>query len=138
MTPKARGLPLQRVAKPEAQRYETADKAEPASTGPDPDEHDREDLICRIRHMFGDGEERKRVAAIDPLAREVLGRSKPARSKLKTSYLKNRAALTSLPQIRPVSASRFRPGQRSIGKVAEGVAIGAARICRRLDHLDRD
>ena len=38
----------------------------------------------------------------------------------------------------PLSASRFRPSQRSIGKVAEGVAIGAARTCRGLDHLDRD
>jgi hypothetical protein len=47
-------------------------------------------------------------------------------------------ASASLRQIRPVSASRFRPGQRSsIGKVAEGVAIGAARICRGLNHLDR-
>ena len=87
------GLPLQRAAEPEAQRYETADKAEPASTRPDPDEHDREYLNGRIRHLFGDGDERKRVAAIDPLAREVLERSKPARSKLKTSYLENRAAL---------------------------------------------
>ena len=57
MTPKARGLPLQRVAKPEAQRYEAADKGEPALTRPDQGQHDREDLICRIRHMFGDGEE---------------------------------------------------------------------------------
>ncbi len=47
-------------------------------------------------------------------------------------------AAASLRQIRPVSASRFRLGQRCIGKVAEGVAIRAARICRGLDHLDRD
>jgi len=70
VTPKARGLPLQRVVKPEAQRYEAADRGEPASTRPDPDEHDREDLICRIRHMFGDGEERERGAVIGALARE--------------------------------------------------------------------
>jgi hypothetical protein len=30
VTPKARGLPLQRVAEPRAQRCEAADKAEPA------------------------------------------------------------------------------------------------------------
>ena len=81
------------MAEPQGQHHEAADKGEPASTSPDRDEHDREDLNGRIRHMFGDGEERKRVAAIDPLAREVLERSKPARSKLKTSYLENRAAL---------------------------------------------
>jgi hypothetical protein len=56
------------VAEPEAQRYEAADKAEPASTRPAPEEQHRDDLICRIRHMSGDGEERERVAAIDPLA----------------------------------------------------------------------
>jgi hypothetical protein len=33
------------------------------------------------------------------------------------------------------SASRFRPGQRSIGKVAQDVAIGDARICRGLEEL---
>src|SRR5271156_606181 len=44
----------------------------------------------------------------------------------------------SLRRIRPVSASRFRPGQRRVGEVAEGVAIGAVRTCRGLDHLDRD
>lgn len=38
---------------------------------PDPDELDREDLICRIRHMFGDGEERERDAAIDVLTQEL-------------------------------------------------------------------
>jgi hypothetical protein len=68
VTPTPRGLPLQRVAEPEAQRYEAADKAEPASTRPAPEEQHRDDLICRILHMSGDGEERERVAAIDPLA----------------------------------------------------------------------
>jgi Type ISP C-terminal specificity domain len=63
--------PLQKVAEPEARRYEAADKGEPAATRPDPDEQDREDLICSIRHMFGDGAERERGVAIDALAQEL-------------------------------------------------------------------
>jgi hypothetical protein len=62
-------LPLQNVAEPEAQRYEAADAS--AAARLDPDELDQQDLICRIRHMFGDGEERRRDAVIDTLAREL-------------------------------------------------------------------
>ena len=47
-------------------------------------------------------------------------------------------ASANLLQIRPVSASRLRPGHPRIGKVAEGVAIGAVQTCRGLDHLDRN
>ena len=64
-------LPLQKVAEPEAQRYEAADKSAHDATGLDTDGLDREDLICRIRHMFGDGEERERDAVIDALVREL-------------------------------------------------------------------
>ncbi len=48
------------MVEPEAQHYEAADEGEPASTRPDADEQNREDLICRIRHMFGDGNKMKR------------------------------------------------------------------------------
>jgi hypothetical protein len=64
-------LPLQKVAEPEAQRYEAADATAHGATRLDPDELDREDLICRIRQMFGDGEERRRDAVIDALVREL-------------------------------------------------------------------
>jgi hypothetical protein len=64
-------LALQKVAETEAQRYEAADASAHAAARFDPDELDQEDLICRIRHMFGDGEERERDAVIDALAREL-------------------------------------------------------------------
>jgi Type ISP C-terminal specificity domain len=64
-------LPLQKVAEPEAQRYEAADASGAGATRLDPDAPDWEDLICRIRQMFGDGEERRRDTVIDALAREL-------------------------------------------------------------------
>ncbi|MCX6071147.1 MAG: hypothetical protein NTU91_09875 [Chloroflexi bacterium] len=45
--------------------------AEPTVERPDPDELDREDLMCRIRQLFSVGEERERETAIDVLAREL-------------------------------------------------------------------
>jgi hypothetical protein len=59
------------VADLEAQRYEAIDISEPAATSPDPDEVTWEDLICRIRQMFVDGEERQRNAVIDALSRKL-------------------------------------------------------------------
>lgn len=64
-------LPLQKAAEPEAQPYEAANASAHSGTHLDPDEQDHEDLICRIRHMFVDGEERRRDAVIDALAREL-------------------------------------------------------------------
>jgi hypothetical protein len=64
-------LPLQKVAGPEAQRYEAADASARVAPRFDSDELDREDLTCRIRHMFGDGEARERDPVIDALAREL-------------------------------------------------------------------
>jgi predicted helicase len=64
-------LPLQKAAEPEAQPYEAANASAHGGTRRDPDEQDHEDLICRIRHMFGDGEDRERDAAIGALVREL-------------------------------------------------------------------
>jgi hypothetical protein len=64
-------ITLQKVAEPEAQRYAAAGTSARSATRPDLDELDREDLICRIRHMFDDGEQRERDAAVDALAREL-------------------------------------------------------------------
>lgn len=41
------------------------------STHLNPDGLDRDNLICHIRHLFGDGQERERDRAIDALAREL-------------------------------------------------------------------
>jgi predicted helicase len=62
---------LLEAAEPEAPPYETTASTELDATRPNPDELDREDLICRIRQLFGDGQERERDAAIDVLAREL-------------------------------------------------------------------
>jgi len=62
---------LSRDTVPETPPYEPAAAAEQRVIGHEPDELDREDLICRIRHLFGDGEERQRDAVIEALAREV-------------------------------------------------------------------
>jgi hypothetical protein len=59
------------AAEPVLAPYETVTLAERESTHPNPDELDREDLICRIRQLFGDGQERERETAIDALAREL-------------------------------------------------------------------
>ncbi|MDI4235560.1 hypothetical protein OZ411_22390 [Bradyrhizobium sp. Arg237L] len=56
-----------KAAEPEAPPYKTAFEA----TRLNPDDLDREELICRIRHLFGDGQGRERDAAIDALAREL-------------------------------------------------------------------
>jgi len=62
---------LLKAAEPEARPYETVVATEVDARRPDPDELDREDLICRIRQLFGDGQERERDEAIDALAREL-------------------------------------------------------------------
>jgi hypothetical protein len=62
---------LLKAAEPEAPPYETAALTELDAIRPNPDELDREDLICRIRQLFGDGHERERETAIDALAREL-------------------------------------------------------------------
>jgi Type ISP C-terminal specificity domain len=60
-----------KAAEPEAPPYENAALTELDAIRPNPDELDSEDLICRIRQMFGDGQERERETAIDALAREL-------------------------------------------------------------------
>ena len=45
-------------------------------------------------------------------------------------------ASANLLQIRPVSASRLRPGQPRIGKVAEGVAIAGLLQLAIVDEID--
>ena len=64
-------LPLQKVAEPEARPYEATDMSAHSAMHPALDELDPEDLICRIRQMFGNGEERRRDAVIDALVREL-------------------------------------------------------------------
>ncbi len=61
---------LLKAAEVDAPSYEAAVSVELDAIRPGPDELDREDLICRIRHLFG-GQEREREAAIDALAREL-------------------------------------------------------------------
>jgi hypothetical protein len=62
---------LLKAAEPEAPSYETIAGTEVDAARPNPDELDREDLICRVRQLFGDGQQRGREAAIDTLAREL-------------------------------------------------------------------
>lgn len=76
--PKAEGAAYQtalpqllKAAEPEAPLYETAASTELDAARPNPDELDRDGLICRIRQLFGDGQERGRDIAIDALAREL-------------------------------------------------------------------
>ena len=65
-------------------RQESGEELRPSTSGyaaqrcamhcaarPNPDELDREDLICSIRQLFGDGKERERDEAIDALVREL-------------------------------------------------------------------
>ena len=60
-----------RAAETETRRYETDKGTNPGPTRIDPGELDQEDLVCRIRQMFSDGQERDRESAIDALAREL-------------------------------------------------------------------
>jgi hypothetical protein len=62
---------LLKAAEPEALAYETAASNDLDDTRLHPGELDREDLICRIRQLFGDGHEREREMSIDALAREL-------------------------------------------------------------------
>ncbi len=62
---------LLKAAEPEAPPYEAPVSSALDAPCPDPSKLDREDLICRIRQLFGDGEQRERDAAIDALAREL-------------------------------------------------------------------
>jgi hypothetical protein len=64
-------FPVLEAAEPEALPYETVKSAERDARRPNSDELDREELICRIRQLFGDGQERERAKAIDELAREL-------------------------------------------------------------------
>jgi type I restriction-modification system DNA methylase subunit len=59
------------AAEHELPPYETAALAEVDTIRTNPDELDREDLVCRIRQLFADGQERERGTAIDALAREL-------------------------------------------------------------------
>jgi hypothetical protein len=62
---------LLKAAEPEAPPYGTVAPTEVDAARPNPDELDREDLICRIRQLFGDGQKRERDTAIDVLVREL-------------------------------------------------------------------
>ena len=64
-------LPLSEAAEPEAPPYEAAAVAGQGVTRRGPDELDREELICRIRQMFSDGENRTQDAATGVLARDL-------------------------------------------------------------------
>jgi hypothetical protein len=62
---------LQKVAEPRSPHYDAAKNADLESNVADPRQLDREDLICRIRQMLGDGAERSRDTAINELARDL-------------------------------------------------------------------
>ncbi|RQH06890.1 type ISP restriction/modification enzyme [Bradyrhizobium sp. RP6] len=62
---------LLQAAEPDTTSYDPAASVDLDARCTEPDELDREDLICRIRHLFGDGQKREREAAIDALAREL-------------------------------------------------------------------
>lgn len=62
---------LLKAAESETPSYETVASAELDATRSHLEDLDREDLICRIRQLFGDGQERERDEAIDALAREL-------------------------------------------------------------------
>jgi hypothetical protein len=63
-------LPLLEAAEPEAP-YGTVALTEAGVTRQNLDDLDQGDLICRIRQLFSDGQERQRDKAIDSLAREL-------------------------------------------------------------------
>jgi predicted helicase len=62
---------LLKAAEPDTTSHESAASGGLDVRGSESDELVREDLICRIRNLFGDGQERERDAAIDALAREL-------------------------------------------------------------------
>ncbi len=62
---------LLKAAERGAPAYEIAPSTEPDAISPNSDELDREDLICRIRQLLGDGQEQERETVIDALAREL-------------------------------------------------------------------
>ena len=66
---RAEPQPLRRVAESEAVPYATDVEDEDGEARPPRDELDGEDLICRVRHVFGEGGERERESVIDHLAR---------------------------------------------------------------------
>ena len=57
------------MERPGALQVPAAEAIEQSSKRDRTNSLDREDLICNIRQMFGDGQERKREEAIDELAR---------------------------------------------------------------------
>jgi len=57
--------------KSEEPKHRFAESPDLATTRPDSDELDREDLICLIRQEFSNGEEREREATINELARDL-------------------------------------------------------------------
>jgi Type ISP C-terminal specificity domain len=63
--------PLRKVAEPKAPVHEPIVKIGHGRTRPDPDELHREDLVCRIRQLFGEGDERARESALAALARDL-------------------------------------------------------------------
>ena len=64
-------LPLPKVAEPEVPADGVSEAATEGTPRRSVDEIDREDLVCRIRQLFSDGEERERESAIDALAHEL-------------------------------------------------------------------
>ncbi len=62
---------LLNAAEPQTASYEPLASADVDGMGRTPVELDRQDLICRIRQLFGDGHKRDRETAIDALAREL-------------------------------------------------------------------
>jgi len=62
---------LARAAEFDAPTYKVDDEPKPLTRRTDADDLEREDLMCRIRQLFGDGQERPRDAAIAALARDL-------------------------------------------------------------------
>jgi hypothetical protein len=60
-----------KASEPKTPPYKTVSSTEADAARLNPDELDRDDLIFRIRQLFGDGQEREREMAIDALAREL-------------------------------------------------------------------
>jgi hypothetical protein len=64
-------LPLQKVAEPRAPQYEAAEITDVERSLGAPSQLDREDLVCGIRQLLGDGVGRSRNAAVDEMARDL-------------------------------------------------------------------